>query len=179
MDPAGALAAQARVSVRLSGLRRIKERLFLDGHVEVSLSSDVRVAIERAQFLASAGLRGFEEQLHARVKAFLERVDESFAPLFQNIALVLTGGGRDLPMVASLAESRWIVHGSAVHFRSTPRVPPAFADYGAPFAREYPQLAVALGGALPDVLDEREGIAIWAGGAPVPGKLSRFQTKGL
>lgn len=46
------------------------------------------------------------------------------------------------------------------------------------FQREYGQLAVAIGGALP-VLDERNTLTEWAGGALPPGALERYQIKGV
>jgi molecular chaperone HscA len=179
MDPDSALAAHAKASVRLSGLRRLKERLFVEGRVEVILTSDATVSIERDEFVKTAGVRDFERQLHSHIRAFLEKVHPSFAPLFKSIALVLTGGGRDLPMVASLASQSWQIHGSSVAFRLMPRVPVEFGRYGEAFGREYPQLAVAIGGATRHVLDEREALNDWAGGITAPGPLSRFPTKGM
>ena len=179
MDPDSALAAQAKASVRLSGLRRLKERLFNEGSVEVTLTSDVTVSITKDDFLQTAGVRDFERQLHSRIRSFLEKVDPTFAPLFKNIALVLTGGGRDLPMVASLASVTWNIHGTPVTFRAMPRVPAEFARYGDSFSREYPQLSVAIGGAQRNVLDERDAISVWAGGVTAPGPLSRFPTRGV
>jgi hypothetical protein len=52
-------------------------------------------------------------------------------------------------------------------------------EFDEAFAQEYPQLAVALGGALPQQLDERLALKDWAGGEVAPGPLSRFPTQGL
>jgi hypothetical protein len=82
-------------------------------------------------------------------------------------------------MVSSIASQNWTIHGTPVTFRLMPRVPAEFARYGESFGREYPQLAVAIGGSRADVLDERDALADWAGGASAPGPLSRFPTKGV
>ena len=179
LDPGTTLGKQVQASVRLSGLRRIKERLFIEHRIDVPLTHDVVVSIEESEFLSSADIRNFETQLHSHVKTFLESTDPSVAPLLGTITLVLTGGGRDLPMVASLAQQSWAVHGATVDFHAAHRVPRAFQQYGDSFSREYPQLAVAIGGSLLKILDERNAIVEWTGGAPTPGPLDRVQTGGI
>lgn len=180
IDPGTTLGKQVQASVRLHGLRRIKERLFIEHRVDVPLTHDVVVSIEESEFLSSSDIRNFETQLHNRIRTFLESTAPSFAPLLGNITLVLTGGGRDLPMVASLAKQSWAVHGATVGFQVAHRVPLVFQKrYGDLFSLEYPQLAVAIGGSLPNILDERNVIDEWAGGAPTPGALERFQSRGI
>lgn len=179
IDPTTTLGAQARASVRLSGLRRIKERLFFEGAIEVPLTHDIVVAIGKDELLRSTSIRDFETQLHTRIRRFLESIDRTFAPLFASVTLVLTGGSRDLPMIASLAGQQWSIHDAPVRFKLAPRIPREFEKYGTSFAREYPQLAVAIGGASASVLDERDAIETWAGGEAEPGPLTRFQTKGI
>lgn len=95
------------------------------------------------------------------------------------ITLVLTGGGCDLPMITSLKNRRWRLGDSSVACRLVPRVPP---DLAAGFSKEfidaYPRLAVAMGGALKMRLDERRPMTDWQGGAPPPGPLETFPTRG-
>ena len=52
-------------------------------------------------------------------------------------------------------------------------------EFDEAFAQEYPQLAVALGGALPRQLDERLALKDWTGGELAPGPLTRYQTRGV
>ena len=78
------------------------------------------VTIEESEFLSSSDIRNFETQLHSYVRTFLESTDPSVAPLLGTITLVLTGGGRDLPMVASLAQQSWAVHGATTHHSLAP-----------------------------------------------------------
>ena len=94
------------------------------------LTHDILVSIEKDEFLASASIRDFETQLHGRIRRFLESVDRTFAPLVANLTLVLTGGSRDLPMVASLCDQKWSIHGATVKFALAPRVPPEFTRTG-------------------------------------------------
>ena len=75
IDPGTTLGKQVQASVRLGGLRRIKERLFIEHRVDVPLTHDVVVSIEESEFLSSSDIRNFETQLHNRVRTFLESTD--------------------------------------------------------------------------------------------------------
>ena len=72
IDPGTTLGKQVQASVRLHGLRRIKERLFIEHRVDVPLTHDVVVSIEESEFLSSSDIRNFETQLHNRIRTFLE-----------------------------------------------------------------------------------------------------------
>ena len=64
--------------------------------------------------------------------------------------------------------------------RLAPRVPDGLADrFSSEFVQAYPRLAVAMGGALRMMLDEKKPMRVWMGGTPEPGRLETFQTKGL
>lgn len=58
----------------------------------------------------------------------------------------------------------------SVSFKRAPKLPKLVEDeFDAVFAAEYPKLAVALGGALPQRLDERTAQKEWLGGEHRPG----------
>ena len=80
-----------------------------------------------------------------------------------------------LDAVRSLAQAKTLPQ---VRFNAAPRVPSVFQRYGDSFSWEYPQLAVAIGGSLPQILDERDAIKTWAGGERPPGPLTRYPTRG-
>jgi len=81
-------------------------------------------------------------------------------------------------MIQKLANERWNFGGSSIRLTPAKEVPDFIAEtFDEDFQREYPQLAVAIGGALP-VLDERSALKKWQGGAADPGGLERYPITG-
>jgi hypothetical protein len=77
-------------------------------------------------------------------------------------------------MTKELKEKIWQIGGRNIRFEETPAVPELIVErYNADFQREYPQLAVAIGGALP-VLEEGDMCRTCPAGAPPPGPLERW-----
>jgi hypothetical protein len=65
-----------------------------------------------------------------------------------------------------------------LRFRRVPAVPTFISDnYDDTFQREYPQLAVAIGGVLP-VLDEKSRMEVYMGSPSRPGPLSGYYVTG-
>ena len=171
---------RARRGLRRKGVRRLKETLFQTGSVTEDLVNDETVTLSREEFIDSDGVRKFSERIADRIQTLLGGVPESWGKAVgSGITLVLTGGGCDLPMITSLKNRRWRFGDSSVACRLAPRVPP---DLAAGFSKEfidaYPRLAVAMGGALKMRLDERRAMTDWQGGAPPPGPLETFPTRG-
>lgn len=164
--------------LRLAGLRTLKERLFTVGRLDVRLVTDQIVSIERESFEGSLEITKFTGELERSISEFLAKVDSSWNKTPGEALLVLTGGCAHLPFIQNLGNRSWRVAGRAVRFAHTRSVPELIAsNFDADFQREYPQLAVAIGGALP-LIDERSAIGEWQGGAREPGTLERFAVTG-
>ena len=170
---------QAEASLRLAGIRRLKEELFKREVVRHRMGNDLTIEVSLEDFLVLPDVQNFQKALEESVRSFLGKVAASWERV-DTIHLVLTGGGCDLPMVRRLAGmSLKISGGRTVRLKSTPRVPAFLNDYDEDLSREYPQLAVAMGGALPLVLDESTPMREYPGDAPSIGPLERFQTRGV
>lgn len=136
-----------------STIRMHKETLFRDGIVEVGLANHTRVIVEREAFMTSDRVKNFTKQLEGKVAAILDSVGEGYLGLMPDgvLKVVLTGGGATLPMVTRLASGVVTAHGRNILRKATPQIP-SWIDEGYPqFAPQYPQLAVAIGGANPDL----------------------------
>jgi len=162
--------------------RRLKEQLFRLGDVRHRLVNDQVVHITLPDFLASEGVQKFAATLQGRIQEFLGAIHPSW---FGNggadgLRMVITGGGCELPMVMALATRDWVLGDREIRPTLAPRVPTAIQEsYTDDFVSEYPQLAVAIGGALPALLDEGDQQDTWLGGTPAPRGLSRYQVTGL
>lgn len=168
--------------LRRQRVRRLKETLFTTGRVSVALPTDQTVEIGREDFLALSGVVAFAQNIRNRIRDFLREAHRSWGRVAtgKGLTLVLTGGGCDLPMIRELERERWSIGGTEVGCRLAKRVPDLVAEeLSAEFGQEYPQLAVALGGALPSLLDERNTQGEWLGSAPQHGPLTRYVTRGV
>ena len=86
----------------------------------------------------------------------------------QGLRFVLTGGGARLPMIQQLANGTMTSHGFGFERRSTQTVPDWITTQYPEFESEYPQLAVAMGGALPDLPSIRKEYEKFGGGLSHP-----------
>ena len=72
-------------------------------------------------------------------------------------------------MIQAMQDRPWKIAGRKVVFKPARQVPEFIASsFDTDFQREYPQLAVAIGGALP-IIDEKDMLVQWKGGASSPG----------
>lgn len=149
-------------------VRRMKETLFLVGRISESLVNDERVELTKEEFLRLEGISSFEEKIREVIQNLLDEVHESWRAAVDSgrgITLVLTGGGCKLPMVRDLENEEWRVGGRRVRCRFANDVPDFISDeFDEDFVNEYPQLAVAVGGAMPHLLDERDALREFLGG---------------
>ena len=167
------------VDLRLRGLRRLKEQMFINGRLELTLVNDQSVSIEAAEFLQHEQVRGLGVQVEKAITRFFSSVNPSWQAATERPLIVLTGGGANLPMIKDLQKKPWEIGGGKLVFKPARDVPEFVADtFDTDFQREYPQLAVAIGGALP-IMSEKNMLDEWQGGAPTPGGLERFRTKGV
>jgi molecular chaperone HscA len=165
--------------LRLTGLRSLKERLFTTGEIQTTLdSTDQTVSIKLDEFLGNEQVKGVVSEIEKAVQRFLNSVDVSWAAVADNAQIVLTGGGANMPNIKALADRVWEFGGKPLRFRRVPAVPKFIADnYDDNFQREYPQLAVAIGGVLP-VLDEKSRMEVYLGSSTPPGPLSGYHVTG-
>ena len=167
------------VDLRLRGLRRLKEQMFINGRLELTLVNDQSVSIEAEEFLQHEQVRGLGAQIEKAITRFFSSVNPSWQAATERPMIVLTGGGANLPMIKDLQKKPWEIGEGKLVFKSARNVPDFVAEtFDTDFQREYPQLAVAIGGALPTI-SEKDMLDKWQGGAPEPGGLERFRTKGI
>lgn len=172
-------ALKKRVSDNLyrQSVRRLKETLFSTGEITERLVNDQIVRMKQDEFVNSEGVKRFETRIVDEIQKLLEGVHESWGPAVPDhgIMLVLTGGGCNLPMIRSLEDKRWTLGTRRVKSRRARYVPGDVEErFSAEFIREYPKLAVAMGGALKMRLDEKKAMTEWPGRAQSPGDLEKF-----
>jgi hypothetical protein len=92
--------------------------------------------------------------------------------------MLLSGGGAGLPFIKELLNRKWKIGEREVRFKAGNSIPPEIAEFDADFQKEYPQLAVAMGGAI-QVIDERQPLREYHGNASPPGQLSRYAVTGI
>lgn len=148
-----------------STIRMQKEALFRDGIVEVPLANRSRAVVELDAFLSSTRLGAFNQLLQREVVDVLNSAGDGFLDLMNSshLNVVLTGGGADLPMVQSLAKDVVEVRGRRIMRRPVPKVPGWINEQYPQFAPQYPQLAVAIGGANPELPSVAESVADFKG----------------
>ena len=176
------LRRRVRDGLYRSGVRQLKERLFEVGKIIEVLANDDKVSLTREEFLATDGVDRFSRTIQQELSNLLSKVHPSWAKSVKDrgLTLVLTGGGHALPMIRSLERENWSIAGTSVACHRAKELPDLIAkEFDDDFAQEYPQLAVAMGGAMPMLLDEHRSLLDWAGNAPPPGSLTRYQTRGI
>lgn len=148
-----------------STIRMHKEALFRDGIVEVPLANRSRVVIVREEFLTSSRVKAFSKLLEKEIQEVLNAAGDGFLDLMRDSRLnvVLTGGGADLPMVKNLAKDVIEVRGRRIMRRPMPHVPEWIAERYPQFTPQYSQLAVAIGGANPELPGEGDAITDFKG----------------
>jgi len=170
---------QIETDLRLKGLRKLKERLFITGEIEVALVTSQTVSLKLDEFLKNEQVRAIGQEIEKAVQRFLSSVPASWSAVTANAQIVLTGGGANMPNIKALADRDWDLGGRKLRFHRAENVPQFIADnFDINFQREYPQLAVAIGGALP-ILDEKSRLNEYMGSSKSPGPLPKYQVTGL
>jgi len=151
------------VGAELQSLIRMhKEALFRDGSVEVTLSNQSVVTVDLEDFQNLNTVRNFTQLLETMVSSVMrsiEGMDTKWRDLILEVIenghlnVVLTGGGARLPMIQSLASGVIEVLGRHVLRRPSRQVPAWIEETYPQFTSQYSQLAVAIGGASPDLPD--------------------------
>jgi len=148
-----------------STIRVYKEALFRDGQVDVPLANRSRAKVDLQAFLDSGRVRAFSQQLRDEMMEVLNAAGEGYLDLMNEgcLRVVLTGGGADLPMVQNLAVGVVEVRGRRIECKPMPHVPEWINESYPQFAPKYPQLAVAIGGANPELPELAESFADFKG----------------
>jgi hypothetical protein len=163
-------------------IRRHKETLFRDGSLTYRLADDTPGTVSLPEFLESHEVARFSHGLRDAVQKTFDGVHESWIKrMFEQpgVLVVLTGGGARLPMVQNLTKG-WIeTHGMRVLCHAAPTVPTWITEEYPELTDEFPQLAVAMGGAaseLPEMGPETPQF----GGLSAPTYVaSNLQVKGV
>lgn len=146
-------------------IRAVKERLFQEGIAKVTLSNGTQVEINRDDFQKEESVKDFARVLRDRFQGVLSAVQESWANELASfrrvgrdfLTVVLTGGGSSLPMVQELSRVIVELQGHSIPCRLADSVPAWIVEKIPALRPEYPQLAVAVGGAareLPELAPE-------------------------
>jgi molecular chaperone HscA len=141
-------------------IRRLKERLFVNATLVDTLSNSTQFNINLNQFVAEPEVQRFSARLCEEFDALLndaETFDWIRARAAAGLLIVFTGGGADLPMVQSLSAYRCQPHAIALENRAAPRTSHFIEESYPALVPEYPQLAVATGGAHPQLAKEGAG----------------------
>ena len=116
------------------------------------LENDDKVSLTLDEFLATDGVAKFSANIRQALSDLLSKADPSWAKSVKNRALklALTGGGNGLPMIRRLVKENWSIAGISVDCLLVKELPDLVKkEFDANFAREYPHLAVAMGGRCP------------------------------
>jgi hypothetical protein len=138
-------------------IRQFKERLFTNLSLIGTLSNSTSVNITLGQFLAEPEVQGFSDRLCQEFDELLNdktTLDWIRTRASAGLLVVFTGGGADLPMVQQLVNHKCDPHAITIHNRAAARTS-RFIEMTYPaLVPEYPQLAVAIGGAHPNLPEE-------------------------
>lgn len=146
-------------------LRNYKEQLFRTGKVSVELTTDQLVEVDLVEFLAY----GPVVQFNKLITEMVTRSAVALAGDLGRVKLVATGGGAALPIVRQLGEGG-VQHGNKqVFFAVVNAMSEGLRETHPDLIDPYPQIAVALGGSLPDLPEQRSSIP---SGISVPPKMT-------
>ncbi len=138
-------------------IRSFKEDLFRDEYCVVNLVNGARVRVGLEEFLQEESVNRYQKNLADKFEDVLRGMTKSLAHRFGSggLSVVLTGGGASLPMVKYLAKGTFTLHNIPLRKNEVAMVPEDFED-DVELATVYPQLAVAIGGTMPCIIDEKK-----------------------
>ena len=170
-------------NLRLKSLRYYKRVLFDDGEVEIELATNEKVRITVPEFLEFDGVKRFASTVEDCLAEFLSTIDPTFMEYAEGVpgpSVIFTGGSATVPIFTKLAGKPFQCAGTTARFReSAQHLPEIITHFGDAFQKEYPMLAVAIGGTLPLIEEKSRPVGEWGVGAPPPGSLSRVQITGV
>lgn len=159
-DKSGLPTESAEAHLAGKALRRqirfYKEELFRTGYISVELNTDQIVNIALDEFLKYAPVVHFSEIITAMVA----QAAASLAGDLNRVHLVATGGGASLPIVRELGEKGVNFDGKHIGLNIMEAMSPNVRETYPDLIDPYPQIAVALGGSLPNLPEQRASIAV-------------------
>jgi hypothetical protein len=159
-------------------VRDTKEQLFTRGQVDVALVTDQLVKVSKDEFESYAPMQKLSGEFQVAIQAFLSKVDPSWGKATDSPMMVLTGGSARLPFISALSQLQWNIGQKRFKFSKAKALPDIIADtFAQDFQREYPQLAVAIGGVLPTI-DQKSEFKEWHGGTTAPGNSKNMRSLG-
>ncbi|MBU3695588.1 hypothetical protein [Dechloromonas sp.] len=164
-------------------IRDYKESLFNDEYVYVTLMNGAEVEIELREFLQHNAVVGFGNNLRKAMVDILESVDASvinwiLANPTRKLAIALTGGGAELPMVTELAKGSILVNGHEIPVVRSRQFPAWLRDLDENLEADYPRVAVSLGGARRRLIKQGDPLRITAGDGTQAPRLGGYYQKG-
>lgn len=148
--------ARVRADLKLRQ-RIIKEQLFTDGIVEVHLSDDTAVIVDRDKFVDEEHVKEFASALGKKFIESLQGMHESWIgeAAQGEVTVVATGGGATLPFIKGIGNGA-VGKVSRLHHLQYAKTVPSWVSEFEELIREYPQLAVAIGGAARELPEQAD-----------------------
>ena len=139
-------------------IRSYKEALFNEGKTSATFYNDTEVEVELGEFLELNEVKQFSDSLKAKRDEILQAVDINNIPDLQGnrLPIIFTGGGADLPMVKDLAEDRVNIQGKEFMLSQSQLFPDWLSRHYPNLDRDYPMIAVSLGGARKNLVKRYE-----------------------
>ncbi|MYA35336.1 MAG: hypothetical protein F4Y34_01555 [Gammaproteobacteria bacterium] len=164
-------------------IRDHKETLFNEGSVFITLMNSTEVEIELNEFLEHNAVKSFGNNLKEIMVQILESIDESWVGWItanpkRKLAVALTGGGSELPMVRALAEGSISVNGKDIPVFRSKQFPDWLRELDENLEYDYPRVAVSLGGARKQMIKDGGTANITGGDVTSSAVLGGFYTKG-
>lgn len=149
-------------------IRSFKEALFSTGVLNYTLSDHTTGRIQLKDFLADEKVKAFGKRVEEGFLRALEDVDESWLSMLSEprvrLHVVITGGSSSLPMMQALGNNFIVVKGYRIERVQIDPKPYWMDEMPDEFAKVYPQLAVAIGGAAETVPETMDAPTIFPGG---------------
>lgn len=135
-------------------LRDYKESLFKDGFISATLFNGDVVEVTLEEFMDLPQVEAFSNSLKSCMQEILNNISPSFvkAAPHNALAVALTGGGAELPMVKVLASGTITAHGKTLNLVQTQTFPKWLAIEYPDLEQDYSRIAVSLGGARKNIL---------------------------
>lgn len=132
-----------------------KERLFETGTVVVDTPTGEIVEVKLQEFLKYDPVQRFANE----VKRLVENAANAITGNADKIVLIATGGGARLPIIEEIANSGTTINGRHIAFTLREPAPVGMAQKYPDLVDPYPQIAVAVGGALPFLPEQRASVS--------------------
>lgn len=151
----------AALSIRLNR-RLLKETLFQTGSVIVPMPTGGPVTVSLEDFLRLPAVEKFNQTL----RDLVAKLAVVAAGDLTRIKLVATGGGASLPLIDQLVDSGVDHEGKHVAFTKVDLLAEGIRDTNPELVKPYPQIAVALGGSLPQLPMPVKSVGVGFSAAP-------------